>query len=259
MAGDARLGLTARASDGEGDFGAGRHIHFGAHRAHLGDEADQPADLGVGFGIFEPLLAGPWREHQEAGPPARPLGELCPKLLGDEGHEGMEQEKRAVEDEGGHGARLLGSRLVASGQDRLDQLEIPVAVDMPDEVIDGAGRLVEAEGFERFGHGGCRPLALAGDPAIDGKLGRAWREIASRPTAIDLRKPRRVPQLGGEVAVALHAAVAQLDVAPLRRHGGESELSASAPYLSISSRGSITFPFDFDIFWPFSSRTSAWI
>ena len=32
--------------------------------------------------------------------------------------------------------------------------------------------------------------------------------------------------------------------------------TASAPKLSISSRGSITFPLLFDIFWPFSSRTS---
>ena len=34
-------------------------------------------------------------------------------------------------------------------------------------------------------------------------------------------------------------------------------LRASALYFSIRSKGSITFPFDFDIFCPFSSRTSA--
>ncbi len=31
--------------------------------------------------------------------------------------------------------------------------------------------------------------------------------------------------------------------------------SASAPISSITSSGSTTFPFDFDIFWPRSSRT----
>ncbi len=31
--------------------------------------------------------------------------------------------------------------------------------------------------------------------------------------------------------------------------------SASAPCCSVMTRGSITFPFVFDIFWPFSSRT----
>ena len=35
--------------------------------------------------------------------------------------------------------------------------------------------------------------------------------------------------------------------------------SASAPNSSISSKGSITFPLDFDIFCPFSSRTRAWM
>ena len=34
--------------------------------------------------------------------------------------------------------------------------------------------------------------------------------------------------------------------------------TASAPYWSISSSGSMTLPSDFDIFLPCSSRTSAW-
>ena len=35
--------------------------------------------------------------------------------------------------------------------------------------------------------------------------------------------------------------------------------SGSAPYWSMISRGSMTLPFDLDIFCPFSSRTRAWI
>ena len=35
--------------------------------------------------------------------------------------------------------------------------------------------------------------------------------------------------------------------------------NASAPYSSMTSRGSMTLPFDFDIFCPRSSRTSAWM
>ena len=34
---------------------------------------------------------------------------------------------------------------------------------------------------------------------------------------------------------------------------------ASVPYLSITSSGSATLPFDFDIFWPSASRTRAWM
>src|SRR5471030_1463650 len=53
-----------------------------------------------------------------------------------------------------------------------------------------------------------------------------------------------------------------LDVARRKRPAEEDAIdvtvkrSASAPYLSISSRGSMTLPLDLDIFWPFSSVTS---
>ncbi len=36
-------------------------------------------------------------------------------------------------------------------------------------------------------------------------------------------------------------------------------LRASAPYSSISAKGSMTLPFDFDILAPDASRTSAWM
>ena len=51
---------------------------------------------------------------------------------------------------------------------------------MPDEVIDGAGGLVEAEGFERLGDGGERALALARDPAIDVSLAEAGSKLGAR-------------------------------------------------------------------------------
>ena len=70
---------------------------------------------------------------------------LRPQLLGDEGHEGMQQHERLVEHESGHGARLGRGFGLAAGEDRLDQLQIPVAIDVPDEMVDRARRLVEAE------------------------------------------------------------------------------------------------------------------
>ncbi len=164
----------------------------------------------------------PGRKHQEAGAPLGG-GELRPQLLGDEGHEGMEQLQRPVEHEAGHGAGLGRRRCVAAGKDRLDQLEIPVAIDVPDEVIDGAGRLVEAEGLQGLGDGGKRPLALAGDPAVQRHLGGGRIEAGARHAFVHLGEARGVPQLGGEVAIALDAGRAELDVAPLRRHGGQGE------------------------------------
>ena len=94
----------------------------------------------------------------------------------------MQQLQRLVEHPGGHGARLGGGRLVAAGEDRLDQLEIPVAEDVPDELVDGAGRLVEAVGLERLGDGGERALALAGDPAVERHLRRRRIEVLRRGT-----------------------------------------------------------------------------
>ena len=80
---------------------------------------------------------------------ARPASQpACPQLLGDEGHEGVQQLEHLVEHPGGHGARLGLGRLVVAGEDRLDQLQIPVAEDVPDELVDGAGRLVELVGFD---------------------------------------------------------------------------------------------------------------
>ncbi len=167
MGGGARLGRLGGAGDHQRHLGAGRHVHLRAHRAHLGHELDEPADLGVGVGILQAAMARPFRQHQQAVAALAFRHALGPQLLGDEGHEGMQQLERVIEHEGGHGAGLGLAGLVLAHEDRLDELQIPVAVDVPDEVIDGAGGLVEAEGLERLGDGGGRALGLAGDPAVD--------------------------------------------------------------------------------------------
>ena len=77
---------------------------------------------------------------------------LCrdaPQLLGDERHERMQQLQDLVERPGGSGARLVLGGAVGAGEHRLGQLEIPVAVDVPDEAVGRAGRLVELVGFDR--------------------------------------------------------------------------------------------------------------
>src|SRR4029077_8973382 len=95
------------------------------------------------------------------------IGELRPQLLGYEGHEGVEQLERLVEHESSHVARLGPGLCVRAGKDRLDQLEIPIAIDVPDEMVDGRGGLVEAEGLDCLGDGPRRALRLAGDPAVE--------------------------------------------------------------------------------------------
>src|SRR5262245_20748659 len=94
---------------------------------------------------------------------------------------------------------------------------------MPDERVDSAGGLVEAIGFERLGDGGKCVFALACDPPVNGLRGRSGIETFHWRAGVDLGEARGVPQLGREIAVALDAAGAELDVAALRRHGGGRE------------------------------------
>src|SRR6478672_10026233 len=112
-------------------------------------------------------MLGPRAEDEKAVPPLAFGRKLRPKLLGDEGHEGMKQRERPVEHPAGHGARLRCRGLIGTREDRLDQFEIPVAELMPDETVNGAGGLVEPIGLERLGYCRERALALACDPAVE--------------------------------------------------------------------------------------------
>ena len=67
---------------------------------------------------------------------------------------------------------------VGAVQQRLGEFEIPVAEHVTDEMIGGAGRIVEAQGFDRRGDIGGRLRRLGHDPLIDGLRHR--RRIETR-------------------------------------------------------------------------------
>src|SRR5579863_6384117 len=80
---------------------------------------------------------------------------LCgdaPKLLGDKRHEWMQKLENFIERPGRGGARLAPCCAVRTCEHRLDQLEIPVAVDVPDEAINRRGRFVEFISLDRRGN-----------------------------------------------------------------------------------------------------------
>ena len=135
----------------------------------------------------------------------------------------MQQRQDAVEGPGEHRARFGLGGLVGAVQDRLGELQIPVAECVPDEMIGRVRRIVEAVLLDGFGDGGGRALRFAGDPAVDGLLRAGRVEILRRQAAVHLAEARRVPELGREIAIALDAGGRQLDVAPLRRHRREGE------------------------------------
>ena len=128
--------LAAGPLDDEAELVLGRDLVLGPDRPRLDDDR-----LDEGHGLLGGLVAPARLGHREgrdddglAGP-----GQVLPDLLGDEGHEGMEQLQDAVEGVGQHG---LGRR-VALAQADLGELDVPVAELVPDEMVDEVGRLVE--------------------------------------------------------------------------------------------------------------------
>ncbi len=220
MGGKALPCRSRGAGDGQGHHRRGRHVHLGADRAHGADEVDQPVDLVGGGGVLE-IGRRPFAQRQHRA--SRAAG---PQLLGDEGHEGMEQAGDAVERPGDGRPRLVLGRAVLAVQHRLGELEIPVAEEVPDEAVEHRRGLVELVGLEcrRGCRGGAR--RLGGDPAVERLLRTRRVEAGDAPAVIVLGEAGGVPELGGEVAVALDAAGGELDVAALRRHRGKREAHA---------------------------------
>ena len=115
-----------------GGAGLGRHVHLGAAGADAADHGDQLFDPGGLLRIAgDPGGIGLREDHR----PIR-VRQRLEDLLGDKGHEGVQE----LEDLGEHVEQhLLRGELrllVLAVQARLGQLDIPVAVAVPDEVVD---------------------------------------------------------------------------------------------------------------------------
>ena len=72
-----------------------------------------------------------------------------------------------IEHEGGRRLRLGLGGFVRALQERLGQLQIPVAENVPDEAIGGIRRVVKAIGFDRRRHFGNCFRRLADDPLVE--------------------------------------------------------------------------------------------
>src|SRR3546814_19600838 len=112
-------------------------------------------------------------------------------------------------------------------QQRLGELQIPVAVGVPDELVERLRRLVEAVALDgpphpRFGLG-----ELADDPAVDPLPVAGGIEAGVVAALVHLAEAGGVPDLGAAVAVALDAALRELHVAALERKSAVSGRSVS--------------------------------
>ena len=63
------------------------------------------------------------------------MRQRLPDLFGEEGHEGMQHFQDVGQDVAQHLLRLFLGRLILAGQTGLGQLDIPVAIGVPDEVV----------------------------------------------------------------------------------------------------------------------------
>ena len=166
------------------------------------------------------------------------------------------QQDQALVQHPAHGLlRFPPWRRIVALQDRFGELDVPVADLAPCEGVKRVGGVVEAVGFQ----GGVDVFAdLAVSPMIH-LLSVCVASGSVRPGVRDLvmfGKAEGVPELGAEVAVALDAVFEILSTPPSAAIAALVKRSASAPYSSIISSGSMTLPVDLDIFLPLASRTS---
>ena len=158
---------------------AGRHVHLGAAGADGRD------------GILHRLHSGFCLREVQGVLILRPLGgdqivtlvgQRLPDLLGNEGHERMQQ----LHDPQQHVAQhVLGGQLgslVLAVETGLGQLDIPVAVGVPDEVVDLGG-----------GHAQLIRLQIVGDLA-DQRI-----QAAEHPLVLQLQLLRQLHLVDGQV------------------------------------------------------------
>ena len=140
--------------------------------------------------------------------------QALPDFFGDERHERVRQAQRHFQHahQGATGAALALDRRVFVPQHRLGQFQVPVAILVPDELVQGLGGQIETELVELAGHFGFGALQLRDDPAIRQAQFNGFAVLAA-VFAFVQHVARRVPDLVAEVAIAFDAAHVELDVA----------------------------------------------
>ena len=131
----------------------------------------------------------------------------------------MDEAQGLFEDvkQGVAGARFFRLIGVVFGKHGFDEFEVPVAVLVPDEFVDGLRGEVEAVGGECFAHGGDGAVKCAVYPAVGGAFFAKRRGGDFLSLGLHEDEAGGVPEFVAEVAVAFDALEVKDDVAP---HGG---------------------------------------
>ncbi len=154
----------------------------------------------------------------------RSLRQALPDFFSDERHERMRQAQGHFQHayQGATGAALAFDRRVFVPQHWLGQFQVPVAILVPDELVECLGCQVEAELVELAGHFGFGALQLRDDPAI-GQRQLVGLPVLAAILALVQHVAGGVPDLVTEVAIAFDAAHVELDVAAGGGQRAESE------------------------------------
>eukprot|EP00123_Amoebidium_parasiticum_P018833 comp24297_c0_seq1/m.45554 comp24297_c0_seq1/g.45554 ORF comp24297_c0_seq1/g.45554 comp24297_c0_seq1/m.45554 type:complete len:453 (+) comp24297_c0_seq1:672-2030(+) len=167
------------------------------------------------------VLLGVGGHHDAGGAGGGAAGQALPQLLGDKGHDGVQQPQAHVQARVQHLLRSGLGPLVAAGKHGLDRLQVDVAEVVEPEVVDGLG-----DGRERVTghvlvdprHGRRQPRQ---DPPVQQRVARPGPLLGRRGLEAGGQahegKAGGVPQLVAEVAVA-HDAV-DVQVCVLAGHG----------------------------------------
>src|SRR5215469_10699650 len=107
-------------------------------------------------------------------------------------------------------------------QDWLDELEVPIAVLVPDEVVERIRSTVEAVSLQLGRHGGDGTVEAAENPAVrESPFG--WGQRGAGTINIHQAEPGGVPDLVGEIPVPLDPFFGELEVTARRGHRGQSK------------------------------------
>ena len=131
--------------------------------------------------------------------------ELVPELLGDERHHRVQKLHGLAEHKGSHGARLVLLRAVGALQHGLGELDIPVADDAPDKLMERARGVVQPEVADCSVDRGVGARQFAQHPFVDREPHAGRIEALRQRGAVHFGEARGVPQLGRKVARALDA------------------------------------------------------
>ena len=151
------------------------------------------------------------------------MRQRLPDLLGDERHERMQQFEGVAQDIDQNLAGNLGLGAILP-QAGFDQLDIPVAEDIPDEVVQLADSDTQLELFEIVGDLADQFIKFGEHPLVlDGELVQREGKVHLLVLEVHQDETGSVPDLVGEVAAGDDLLVAEAHVVTRGIAGGKGE------------------------------------